>query len=175
MVATASCRAKLGALAEDGPRPGGPRQLSSAMLVQRTFGHSEEKYAGSRDAARFFVAPRKEALGRDHTCCGPRASDTSARLDERHSDPGADEPWPARTERTPLDVGRKKRIGFADLQATHAELDRGELRCPECKRKVSEADGLRFVPAFGQAEPSLAALSCPRCRTMISIRLIAAT
>jgi endogenous inhibitor of DNA gyrase (YacG/DUF329 family) len=72
-------------------------------------------------------------------------------------------------------MGRKKKIGFADLQATHAELERGELRCPECKRKVSEADGLRFVPAFGQTDPSLAALNCPRCRTMISIRFVAAT
>src|SRR5947199_304057 len=53
-------------------------------------------------------------------------------------------------------MGRKKRIGFADLQATHAELDRGELRCPECKRSVSDADGLRFVPALGQTETSLA-------------------
>jgi len=77
-------------------------------------------------------------------------------------------------EGAPL-VGRKKRVGFADLQATQAQIDRGELRCPECKRKVSEADGLRFVPAFGKAEPSLAQLSCPRCRTMIGIRVIAAT
>ncbi len=72
-------------------------------------------------------------------------------------------------------MGRKKRIGFADLQATQAELAGGEVRCPECKRKVSEADGLRFVRGFGQAEPSLAALNCPRCRTMISIRIITAT
>ena len=71
-------------------------------------------------------------------------------------------------------MGRKKRIGFADLQATHAELDRGELRCPECKRSVAEADGLRFVPALGHTESSLATLSCPRCRTMISIRFVAA-
>jgi len=72
-------------------------------------------------------------------------------------------------------MGRKKRVGFADLQATHAELERGEVRCPECKRKVSEADGVRFVRGFGQAEPSLAALNCPRCRTSISIRIIATT
>lgn len=71
-------------------------------------------------------------------------------------------------------MGRKKRVGFADLQATHAELGRGELRCPECKRSVSDADGLRFVPALGEAEPSLATLNCPRCRTTISIRFIAA-
>jgi phage FluMu protein Com len=71
-------------------------------------------------------------------------------------------------------VGRKKRVGFADLQATHAELSRGELRCPECKRTVSEADGLKYVPALGQAESSLATIKCPRCRTTISIRFIAA-
>ena len=67
---------------------------------------------------------------------------------------------------------KKKRVGFADLQATHAELARGELRCPECKRNVSEADGLRFVPTLGQAESSLATLNCPRCRTTISIRFV---
>jgi len=72
-------------------------------------------------------------------------------------------------------MGRKKRVGFADLQATHAELEGGEVRCPECKRKVSEADGVRFVRGFGQAQPSLAALNCPRCRTSISIRIIATT
>ena len=69
-------------------------------------------------------------------------------------------------------MGRKKRVGFADLQATHAELDRGELKCPECSRKVSEADGLKFVPALGQRESSLATLDCPRCRTMLSIRFV---
>jgi endogenous inhibitor of DNA gyrase (YacG/DUF329 family) len=69
-------------------------------------------------------------------------------------------------------VARKKRVGFADLQATRAELGRGELRCPECKRSVSDADGLRFVPTLGQAESSLATLNCPRCRTTISIRFI---
>jgi len=71
-------------------------------------------------------------------------------------------------------VGRKKRIGFADLRATHAELGRGELRCPECRRSVSEADGLKFIPALGQEASSLATLNCPRCRTMLSIRFVAA-
>jgi phage FluMu protein Com len=70
-------------------------------------------------------------------------------------------------------VGRKKRVGFADLQATHAELVRGELRCPECKRSMSDADDLKFVPALGPTASSLATLKCPRCRTTISIRFIA--
>lgn len=71
-------------------------------------------------------------------------------------------------------MGRKKRVGFADLQTTHAELGRGELKCPECARIVSDADGLKFIPALGQSESSLATLNCPRCRTMLSIRFIAA-
>jgi phage FluMu protein Com len=71
-------------------------------------------------------------------------------------------------------VGRKKRVGFADLQATRAELSRGELRCPECKRSLSDADDLRFVPTLGQVDSSLATLKCPRCRTAISIRFVAA-
>lgn len=71
-------------------------------------------------------------------------------------------------------MGRKKRVGFADLQTTHAELGRGELKCPECSRSVSDSDGLKFIPALGQRAPSLATLNCPRCRTMLSIRFIAA-
>ena len=71
-------------------------------------------------------------------------------------------------------MGRKKRVGFADLQATRAQLGRGELRCPECKRSFSDADDVRLVPALGQAESSLATLKCPRCRTTISIRFVAA-
>jgi endogenous inhibitor of DNA gyrase (YacG/DUF329 family) len=71
-------------------------------------------------------------------------------------------------------MGRKKRVGFADLQATHAEFEGGALRCPECKRSVSATDDLRFVPTLGQTESSLATLKCPRCRTTISIRFIEA-
>ena len=71
-------------------------------------------------------------------------------------------------------MGRKKKIGFADLQGTHAELSSGGLKCPECNRVVSDADAMKFVPTLGQKESSLATLNCPRCRTMISIRFIAA-
>jgi len=71
-------------------------------------------------------------------------------------------------------MARKKRVGFADLRTTHAELGRGELRCPECRRSVSDADGLKYVPTLGQTESSLATLDCPRCRTMLSIRFVAA-
>ena len=72
-------------------------------------------------------------------------------------------------------MGRKKRVGFADLEWTHEQLTGGELKCPSCNRVVSEADGLRYVAALGQRESSLATLDCPRCRTMLSIRFIAAS
>jgi len=72
-------------------------------------------------------------------------------------------------------LARKKRVGFADLEGTRADLGSGALKCPSCNRVVSDADGLRFVAALGQREPSLATLDCPRCRTMLSIRFIAAT
>jgi hypothetical protein len=39
---------------------------------------------------------------------------------------------------------------------------------------VTDADGLKFVQALGQVESSLATLNCPRCRTMLSIRFVAA-
>lgn len=67
-------------------------------------------------------------------------------------------------------MGRKKRIGFADLQATHEEFERGALRCPECKRTLSTADGLRPVASLGNTESTLSTLKCPRCQTMLSIR-----
>lgn len=72
-------------------------------------------------------------------------------------------------------MGRKKKIGFADLQGTRAELASGGLKCPECNRVVSDTDEMKLVPTLGQkSESSLATLNCPRCRTMISIRFIAA-
>ena len=72
-------------------------------------------------------------------------------------------------------MGRKKKIGFADLQGTHAELSSGGLKCPECNRVVSDADEMKLVPTLGHKESSLATLNCPRCRTMLSIRFIAAS
>lgn len=70
-------------------------------------------------------------------------------------------------------MGRKKRPGFADLQGTRGALARGEIRCPECNRPVSGDDALKFVAALGESEPSLATLTCTRCRTMLSIRFVA--
>jgi len=69
-------------------------------------------------------------------------------------------------------VGRKK-PGFADIEGTRAQLANNELRCPKCNRKVASDDPLKFVGTLGHSEPSLATLTCPRCRTMIGIRFVA--
>lgn len=71
-------------------------------------------------------------------------------------------------------MGRKK-PGFADLEGTRAQLAKDELRCPSCNRKIASDDALKFVGTLGRGEPSLATFTCPRCRTMISIRFIAET
>lgn len=68
----------------------------------------------------------------------------------------------------------RKRAGFADLQGTLEQLRRGELRCPTCNRKVTDESEVRFVQTLGQSTSSLATLSCPRCRTAVSIRLVQA-
>ena len=93
--------------------------------------------------------------------------------DLRGPAPGRAQPgWQDHTEA--VRGGRKKGVGLADPRTTHAELGRGELRCPECRRSVVGCGRTEFVPALEQTESSLATLNCPRGRTMLSIRLVAA-
>lgn len=72
-------------------------------------------------------------------------------------------------------MGRKKRVGFADIHTTRKSFGADEVRCPNCKHPVGPADHPRFVATFGDAEPTLATLSCERCKTMLSIRFVEAT
>jgi uncharacterized protein with PIN domain len=69
-------------------------------------------------------------------------------------------------------MGRKKRAGFADLHVTRASFSRDEARCPTCNRHVGASDNPKLVATFGSAEPTLATLTCERCRTMLSIRFV---
>jgi hypothetical protein len=71
-------------------------------------------------------------------------------------------------------MGRKKRPGFADVHTTRSSFHADEVRCPNCRRKVGPADGPKFIATFGDAEPTLATLTCERCRTMLSIRFVEA-
>lgn len=72
-------------------------------------------------------------------------------------------------------MGRKKRPGFADIHVTRASFDGNEARCPTCKQPVGPGNGPRFVSALGGGLPTLATLTCERCRTMLSIRFVAAS
>lgn len=69
-------------------------------------------------------------------------------------------------------MGRKKRPGFADVHATKTAFDAGEVRCPSCRRHVGPSDGPKFIATLGGGEPTLATLTCERCRTMLSIRFV---
>ena len=51
-------------------------------------------------------------------------------------------------------------------------FEAGEARCPKCNRRVGPEDGPKFIGTFGNAAPTLATLSCERCRTSLSIRFV---
>ncbi len=66
----------------------------------------------------------------------------------------------------------RKRPGFADIQTTRAAFARDEARCSRCKNVVGPRDEPRFVRTFGTAEPTLATLTCQRCKTLVSVRFV---
>ncbi len=71
-------------------------------------------------------------------------------------------------------MGRKRRPGFADVHTTRTSFREDEVRCPNCKGHVGPADNPKFIATFGEAEPTLATVTCERCRTMLSIRFVEA-
>ena len=66
----------------------------------------------------------------------------------------------------------RKRAGFADLQTTRLAFSQNEARCPTCHRRVGESDEPKLIHTFGTAEPTLATLTCQRCRTTLTIRFV---
>ena len=65
---------------------------------------------------------------------------------------------------------RKKRAGFGDVAIDRAAFERGEGRCPNCKRPIGPNDGLSSVQTFGGGESRLATMRCGRCQAMLTIR-----
>lgn len=65
---------------------------------------------------------------------------------------------------------RKKRSGFGDISTSRAEFDRGETRCPSCKRPIGLEGKPTFVQSLGGGESSLATMRCGRCSAMLTIR-----
>ncbi len=67
-------------------------------------------------------------------------------------------------------MARKKRSGFGDVVTDRASFERGQARCPQCRRPVGPEDGPSFVHSLGNAEPTLATMRCGRCNAMLTLR-----
>ena len=65
---------------------------------------------------------------------------------------------------------RKKRSGFGDVTVTRERFDRGEARCPSCKRPIGHTDKLVFVRSLVGGEPTMATMRCGRCQAGLTIR-----
>ena len=65
---------------------------------------------------------------------------------------------------------RKKRSGFGDVTVDRARFDRGEARCPSCKRPIGPESKPSCVQTLGGGEPQLATLRCGRCQAMLTVR-----
>jgi hypothetical protein len=67
-------------------------------------------------------------------------------------------------------MGRRKRAGFGDVATSRAAFDRGEARCPSCRRPIGPSDGPSLVRGLGGAEPRFATMRCGRCSAMLTLR-----
>ena len=65
---------------------------------------------------------------------------------------------------------RKKRSGFGDVVTDRQRFERGEDRCPSCRRPIGPGDQLSFVHTLGSAESRLATMRCGRCSAMLTVR-----
>ena len=67
-------------------------------------------------------------------------------------------------------MARKKRSGFGDVFTDRAAFERGEARCPSCKRPIGPAGGPTVVQSLGGGESRLATMRCGRCSAELTIR-----
>jgi hypothetical protein len=67
-------------------------------------------------------------------------------------------------------MGRKKRAGFGDVSTDRATFERGEARCPSCKRPIGPQDNPTPVQTFGGGEARLMTMRCGRCQAMLTVR-----
>jgi len=65
---------------------------------------------------------------------------------------------------------RKKRSGFGDVAIDRAAFERGEGRCPSCKRPIGPGDSPTPVRSFGPGPSTLATMRCGRCSAMLTLR-----
>ena len=64
----------------------------------------------------------------------------------------------------------RKRGRFGDIVTDRATFERGEARCPNCKRPVGPADNPTAVQSFGGVQSRLATMRCGRCDSMLTLR-----
>ncbi len=67
-------------------------------------------------------------------------------------------------------MGRKKRAGFGDVTTDRASFERGDARCPNCRRPIGPNDNPTPVQTFGGGPSTLMTMRCGRCDAMLTIR-----
>jgi hypothetical protein len=65
---------------------------------------------------------------------------------------------------------RKKRSGFGDVLIDRAAFERGEGRCPSCRRPIGPDDHPTLVRSFGPGPSTMATMRCGRCSAMLTLR-----
>lgn len=65
---------------------------------------------------------------------------------------------------------RKKRSGFGDVVTDQARFERGEDRCPSCRRPIGVQDQLTYAYNLGNSTSRLATMRCGRCSAMLTVR-----
>ena len=65
---------------------------------------------------------------------------------------------------------RKKRSGFGDVLISREAFDRGEGRCPSCKRPIGPDDHPTPVRSFGESASNMATMRCGRCSAELTLR-----
>ena len=66
-------------------------------------------------------------------------------------------------------MGRKKRSGFGDVVTDRAAFERGDARCPNCRRPIGPDDHPSPVATFGGGAATLMTMHCGRCDAMLTI------
>ena len=70
---------------------------------------------------------------------------------------------------------RRKRSGFGDVLIAREAFDRGEGRCPSCRRPIGPDDHPTLVRSFGDSAPNMATMRCGRCSAELTLRFANAT
>ena len=65
---------------------------------------------------------------------------------------------------------RRKRSGFGDVLIDRAAFERGEGRCPSCRRPIGPNDHPTLVRTLGGGESTMATMRCGRCSAMLTLR-----